>query len=80
MLKIKYYENESKKRNGYNSCCAYIDTEDYDGYTMLDQIEPRCTTHELAKKELLNHVKVLRDALNDLIEREEKNVYSKQQI
>ena len=71
MLKIKYYENESKKRDGYNSCCAYIDTEDYHRYITLDSIEPRCATYEQAKEELLNYVKELRDALNDLIEREE---------
>ena len=70
MLKIKYYESESKKRDGYHSCYAYIDTEDFDGYTMLDQMEPRCATYELAKEELLNHVKKLRDELNNLIERE----------
>lgn len=70
MLKIEYYENEIKKLDGYYYCCASINTEDYDGYTMLEGIEPRCKTHEDAKKELLEHVKKLRDELNDLIERE----------
>lgn len=70
MLKIKYYENEIKKRGGYHACCASIDADDFDGYTMLENIEPRCATYEDAKKELLEHVIKLRDALNDLIERE----------
>lgn len=70
MLKIEYYENESKKRDGYHACCASINTEDFDGYTMLEQINPRCRTYEDAKKELLEHVRKLRDELNDLIERE----------
>lgn len=70
MLKISYYENESKKLNGYYYCCACIDTEDFDGYTTLDFIEPRCKTYEDAKEELLMHVKKLRDELNDFIERE----------
>lgn len=44
MLKIVYYDNESKMSSGYDSCCAYIDTDDFDGYTSLDSIEPRCST------------------------------------
>lgn len=71
MLKIEYYENEIKKRDGCtNYCCASINEDDFDGYTILDSIEPRCRTYEDAKKELLEHVIKLRDALNDLIERE----------
>lgn len=70
MLKIEYYENESKKLDGCYYCCASINTDDYDGYATLEQIEPRCGTYEDAKKELLEHVKKLRDELNDLIERE----------
>lgn len=70
MLKINYYENEAKKQDGYYACCASINTEDFDGYTMLESIEPRCKTYEDAKKELLKHAIKLRDALTDLIERE----------
>lgn len=70
MLKIDYYENETKKQGEYYSCCASINTENYDGYTMLESIEPRCATYEDAKKELLEHIVKLRDALSDLIERE----------
>ena len=73
MLKIEYYENESKKLSGYNYCCASINTEDFDGYTMLESIEPRCATYEDAKKELLEHVIKLRDVLSDLIERESES-------
>ena len=75
MLKIDYYENEEKKSDGcINYCCASLNTDDYDGYTMLDQIEPRCITFEDAKKELLEHVTKLRDELSELIERENKNL------
>lgn len=70
MLKIDYYENESKKLDSCNYHCASINTDNFDGYTMLEQIEPRCKTYEDAKNELLKHVIKLRDALNDLIERE----------
>lgn len=70
MLKIDCYENKSKKLDGCYHCCASINTEDFDGYTMLEQINTRCKTYEDAKKELLKHVKKLRDELNDLIERE----------
>lgn len=70
MLKIDYYENENKKLDGCHYCCVSINTENFDGYTMLESIEPRCVTYEDAKKELLEHVKKLRDELNDLIERE----------
>lgn len=70
MLKIDYHENESKKLDGCDYCCASINTDDFDGYTTLDNIEPRCRTYEDAKKELLEHVMNLRDALNDLIKRE----------
>lgn len=65
MLKINYFENESKKSNGSYYCCASINTDDFDGYTMLEQIEPRCRTYENAKKELLEHIIKLRDALYD---------------
>ena len=70
MLKIDYYENESKKLAGSNYCCASINTDDYRGYTMLEQIEPRCETYEEAKKELLEYVTKLRDELSAFIERE----------
>ena len=70
MLKIEYYEDEYKKSGGYYHCCATINTENFDGYTMLEQIDVRCRTYEDAKKEVLNDVIKLRDALNDLIERE----------
>lgn len=70
MLKIKYYENEIKKEDGKYYHCAAIDTDEFNGYTMLEQIEPRCKTYDDAKKELLKYVIELRDALNDLIRRE----------
>lgn len=72
MLKIKYYENEIKKQEGYYSCSAYIDMTDFYGYTSLESIETRCATYEDAKEKLLKYVIELRDELNDLIERETK--------
>lgn len=69
MLKIEYYENESKKLSGYHSCCAYINTDDCNAYTTLESIESRCATYENAKEELIKHIIKLRDELNDLIER-----------
>ena len=72
MLKIEYYEDECRKLDGRYSCCAYINTDDFDGYTTLDTIESRCKTYEDAKNELLNHIVKLRDALNYLIEKETK--------
>lgn len=78
MLKIEYYENEDKKWDGcLNYSCACINTDEYDGYTMLEQIDPRCRTYEDAKKELLWHVKKLRDELSDLLERECRNLDEK---
>ena len=69
MLKIDYYENEDKKLDGCNYCCATINTEDYNGYTMLEQIEVRCSDYNKAKKELLDEMIFLRDEVIDLIER-----------
>lgn len=71
MFKIKYYYDEDKALSGYYSCCAYIDTDDFNGYTSLELIEPRCNTYEDAKEEVLKHVKKLRDELNNFIEIEE---------
>lgn len=70
MLKIKYYEDENKKRSGYHSCCAYVETTGFYGYANLDQLVTRCATYEDAKEELLKHVIELRDELNNFIERE----------
>ena len=70
MLKIVYYSNENKMLSGYDSCCAYIDTDNFNGYTSLESIEPRCSTYKEAKEELLRNVIKLRDELNDLIKRE----------
>ena len=70
MLKIEYYNDENKALSGYYSCCAYVDTEDFDGYTSLESIETRCGTYEEAKKELLKHIIKLRDELNNFIKRE----------
>lgn len=72
MFEIDYYENECKKADGYHYCCASINTDNFDGYTSLEQIEPRCETYEDAKKELLEHVTKLRDELSNFIERENK--------
>ena len=71
MMKIEYYYDEYKALAGYCSCCAYINTDDFDGYTSLELIESRCNTYEDAKEELLKHVKKLRDELNNFIEIEE---------
>ena len=73
MLNIKTYEDENKKLSGYNSCCAYVDTDDCDGYTNLDQIETRCATYKEARNELINHLKVLRDEIDDLLQKEDSN-------
>ena len=70
MLKIEYYENESKKLSGYHYCCAYLETTEFYGCTNLDQLETRCATYKDAKEELLKHVIELRDELNDFIKRE----------
>ena len=72
MLKIEYYEDENKKLSGYHSCCAYIETSEFYGYTNLDQLETRCATYEDAKEKLLKYVIELRDELSDFIERESK--------
>ena len=74
MLEIEYYENESKKQDGYHYHCAYINTENFNGYDNIAQIETRCETYEEAKNELLNHVVKLRDELNELIEIEGKDM------
>ena len=70
MLKIKLYENEIKKCDGYYYHCATIDTDDINGYTSIDAIDTRCATYEDAKKELLEYVKQMRDELDDLLKRE----------
>ena len=70
MIKIGYYNDEDRELSGHYSCCAYIDADEFDGYTILESIETRCRTYEEAKEELLKHVTKLRDELNDLIKRE----------
>lgn len=80
MLKIDFYENESKKLDGCNHCCASINTDDFDGYTSLEQISPRCENYDDAKEELLKHVIKLRDELNDFIEREGKTMLKNENI
>lgn len=73
MLKIDYYEDKGKKLDGRHYCCAYVNTEDINGYSSVDQIETRCATYEDAKKELLEHVRKLRDELSDLLKKEAQN-------
>ena len=71
MINLKFYEDKDKKISGFQYYTCEIDSSDSDSAFMLDRWY-RGKDYEEAKAKALENLKVLRDELNELIEREEK--------
>lgn len=72
MLKLEYWVDKYKRKDGRDYCCCGVDTTNADG-----QLETffRAATMNEAKMEMLDNLKTLRNEIDDLIKREEEHFF-----
>lgn len=72
MLKLEYWMDKYKRKDGRDYCCCGVDTTNADG-----QLETffRAATMDKAKMEMLDNLKTLRNEIDDLIKREEEHFF-----
>ena len=66
MLKLEYWTDKYKRKDGRDYCCCGVDTTNADG-----QLE----TLDKAKMEMIENLKTLRNEIDDLIKREEEHLF-----